>query len=153
MPSTATQPDEPLSELAGFFVLTNRISSRVQNSVDDAGEKCSIGDWLLLHAVNGGESGSMSDVARKVGVSRQRVHQQATALQEAKLLTVVSAPEGKGRSMSLTSEGKTALKKADTAIASMFKHSDDFSTKVQGARKAVARLSKAIAPQHSPEED
>lgn len=139
-------PESEIDALANFLVLTNRISSRLQEAAALSNSIGSLADWLLLHSVRGNESTSMSDVARKIGVSRQRVHQQATELQASGLIKVAKSTDGKARQLSLTAKGRDVLNTVEKSLRQAIGSKEAFATQLQSARRSAGRLAKGLAP-------
>jgi DNA-binding MarR family transcriptional regulator len=86
--------DGGIADLADIIATVNRIADRLQKTLFVLDIDVTITDWLLLHALKESGAMSMSETSRRIGVSRQRVHQQAKPLVEAGL---IEAGEGEAR--------------------------------------------------------
>jgi DNA-binding MarR family transcriptional regulator len=135
-----------IDDLAAFLVLTNRIATRLQGTAAISQSGVALADWLLLYAIRDASMASLAEVARKIGVSRQRVHQQASDLEAAGLVTVAASEVGKGRRLSLSPRGLELLgtihDQMQKALASC---GGSLATQIRNARRSAARLAKGYA--------
>jgi DNA-binding MarR family transcriptional regulator len=115
----ARKPVEPGSEiedLASLIVSVNRIGDRLQKIAKSENESLTITDWLLLHALEHEGPLAMTKAAYKVGVSRQRIHQQSTALKAIGLISVAVNEDGKTKTLSIAKPGVDLAKRMDEEI-------------------------------------
>jgi DNA-binding MarR family transcriptional regulator len=146
-PSTDKEPKSDLEELSALLMFVNRISERLQEAAATAELDLAIPDWLLLRAIKDDASSSMAEIARKIGVTRQRVHQQVTRLETAKLITSTSTEGTKSKQVSLSSTGAQLLDRAESAILGALSHGGEVPSKhIHGARRNVMKILKALQP-------
>jgi DNA-binding MarR family transcriptional regulator len=149
------RPSDPaaaeIDDLAGFLVLTNRIATRLQATAAFSPSGVSLADWLMLHAIGDAGSGSFAEVARRVGVSRQRVQQQAGELADAGLVDISREGAGNARGLSLSPRGQEALSAISGRLQEFLTSSDaSLAAQIRGARRSTARLAKRFASPRAP---
>ena len=118
-PSAPTSPPSPaeadvsgMADLAGLLVTANRIGERLQRLASLA--EVSVADWLLMRSLDGAEPLTKAAVARKIGVSRQRAHQQVNQLQRRGLINPSSEAD---RALALSPEGEAAIRLIEDEVA------------------------------------
>lgn len=149
-PPAALDSSEPagaeVDDMAAFLELTNRIATRLQASAALSRSGVTLADWLVLHAIRGAAAGSLAEVARKVGVSRQRVHQQASDLAAAGLVTISRSEVGNSRQIALSPGGQEVLAAIGNRLQEALTSPDgSLNTQIRNARRSAARLAKWLA--------
>ncbi|HVV66356.1 MAG TPA: helix-turn-helix domain-containing protein, partial [Rhizomicrobium sp.] len=84
-----------LADLAELLVAANKIGSALQAAAAQDESKITAADWLLLRALERDGPMPMSRAAARIGVTRQRVHQQSRPLQEIGAVTQTTSEDGK----------------------------------------------------------
>jgi DNA-binding MarR family transcriptional regulator len=135
--TSVVAPDAPMSELAAFLISINRITNRLQSTAALSGD-LTVSDWLLLRAYCDHKPESVADLARKVGVSRQRVHKQVAALQAEGLVTVSA------RELSLTKAGNQFLETVETDLLKSLQEGSE--GRIHAARMSALRLARGFVP-------
>jgi DNA-binding MarR family transcriptional regulator len=136
--------NSPIDNLAGFVTFTNKFTNRIESAIVDSG--LSLSDWLVLQTINVDGSGTISDLAKKLGVSRQRIHQQANLLKSQELADITPNSDGKTKNISLTKKGTGSLVKVNDTLMSLFSSVNDFKGKIETARKSASRIARSLAP-------
>jgi DNA-binding MarR family transcriptional regulator len=145
-PDPANPTAAEVDDLAAFLVLTNRIATRLQKTTAVSQSGVALADWLLLYAIKDASMASLAEVARKIGVSRQRVHQQASELEAAGLVAVAASEAGKGRRLSLSPKGLELLGTIHDQMQKALESSGgSVATQIRNARRSAARLAKGYA--------
>lgn len=140
-------PVQPQSQLAAFLITVNRITGRLQSEAALKDMGIAIPDWLLLRAVKDATPLSMAAAARRIGVSRQRVHQQATKLQAVGLLTTSSGEDDKTRQLTLSAAGDALLERAETSLLGALSRDGKVpANEIESARRAAGRVAKILIP-------
>lgn len=105
-----------IADLADLIATVNRIADKLQKTLFVLDIDVTITDWLLLHALAENGAMSMSEASRRIGVSRQRVHQQTKPLVQAGL---IEAGEGEARTrpLSVTAAGREMLATLEQTFA------------------------------------
>ena len=101
--------------LAGLLANANKIADRLQNAATQVDTNILMTDWLLLHTLIGEGPLSMSKAASKIGLTRQRVHQQASTLKAAGLLEIVET-DAKTKTLAAAPGAKQLMNKLDRAF-------------------------------------
>lgn len=142
-----SQVEGGIPELADFMASVNRITSRLQQVVASPNSEVAISDWVLLRAISDQSHMSMADVARKIGVSRQRVQKQVAALLSAKLLTASAGPDAKSRQFSLSKAGSTLVERIEKGFRDVLQlDSEEAAARIHAARMSAFRLARAFSP-------
>ena len=121
-PETKTEPKKPIEpgseieDLASVIVNVNRIGDRLQQIAKGENENLTITDWLLLHALAHEGPLVMTKAAYKIGVSRQRVHQQSAALKAIGVISVAVNPDGKTKTLHIAKLGVDLVRRMDEEI-------------------------------------
>jgi DNA-binding MarR family transcriptional regulator len=132
----------------------NKITGRLQSDAALEEIGIAIPDWLLMRAVKDAGALSMSAAARKIGVSRQRIHQQATALQSAGFLTVSKGEDQKSRQLTFSSSGEALIADVEKRLlAALAREGKMPMTEIQAARRTAGKVNKILAPKESDEND
>lgn len=105
-----------LAELVIFLASTNRISSHLETAISELNANISLTDWLLLHTLKTEGPMPATKIAFKIGVTRQRVHQQMTALVAAGFLLKEDGDDNKSKLLNIAPGGAVLLKRIDRAI-------------------------------------
>ena len=138
--------DEGIPELVGFLIGVNKITTRLQAAVTQPDLDVTMSDWILLRAITNDNPLSMADLARKIGVSRQRVQKQATILQTVGLVKTSGAAELKARQLSLTKAGNTVVERIEKSIGEALPIQGELTAKrIHGARMAAMRLAREFS--------
>lgn len=106
------EPGSEITDLAMLLGTVNRISDRLQKAAATVEANTTMTDWLLLRVLQAEGSLSMSDAARRIGVSRQRVHQQIKPMAEAGLIDVGEGDYGI-KPLTLTDKGRDLVKRLE----------------------------------------
>ena len=147
----AAQESE-VAELAAFLATANKIANRLQTTaLADLG--IAIPDWLLLRVVHDEGRISMSEAARKIGVTRQRVHQQVAQLQASRLVTASEGEDGKSKALELAAAGRTLIAQVEKAIRDALAQEGEAPVQqIHAARRSAARVAKALVPRKAESE-
>ena len=151
------EPGSEIADLAMLIGTVNRISDRLQKAAATVQANTTITDWMLLRSLQSEGSLSMSDAARRVGVSRQRVHQLLKPMSEAGLLEVGEGDYGV-KPLTLTDKGRELLKQLeDKFTQSLSANSGSLpSGPIRAAMAGSRRIVRAMMPKRAavePEDD
>jgi DNA-binding MarR family transcriptional regulator len=114
-----------VANLAVLFGFVNKIGARLEEAASLAEAKVILPDWVLLQVAQNEGPISISDAARKVGVTRQRIHQQATQMENAKLLTISKlSADAKPRTLTLSNVGTAVLRKVEKDFLEILSQKD-----------------------------
>ena len=142
-----SQIDGGIPELAEFIASVNRITSRLQQVASSPDSDVAISDWVLLRAISNQSHMSMADVARTIGVSRQRVQKQVAALLSAKLLTSSVGPDAKSRQFFLSKSGATLVDRIEKGFRDVLQlEGEEAAARIHAARMSAFRLARAFSP-------
>jgi biotin operon repressor len=148
-----SQIEGGIPELADFMASVNRITSRLQQVAASPDSDVAISDWVLLRAISDQSPMSMADVARKIGVSRQRVQKQVAALQSASLLIASVGADGKSRQFSLSKTGSTLVGRIEKGFRDDLQlEGEEAAARIHAARMSALRLARAFSPKKGGEE-
>jgi DNA-binding MarR family transcriptional regulator len=133
------EPGSELADLASMLGTVNRIADRLQQAASKVEASLSVNDWLFLRALK--DEGDMAGAARKIGLSRQRVHQRIKPLTAAGLIAASNdnfalTPKGTELMETLEKNFEQALKTGGGAMPTVPLH---------GAKLSVRRVLKAMA--------
>jgi DNA-binding MarR family transcriptional regulator len=144
-------PGSEVADLAGLLISTSRIASHLETALSAAGSPVSLTDWLLLHTLNAEGPLPASRVAYKIGVTRQRVHQQVGPLRKAELLEVTDA-DGKSKVLTLTSAGTALIHQLEQQVMKALSAKDGEIpvSQIRTASMGARRIVRAISPQRDP---
>jgi DNA-binding MarR family transcriptional regulator len=144
-------PGSEVADLANLLVSTSRISTHLETALSASGSAVSLTDWLLLHTLNVEGPLSISKVAHKIAVTRQRVHQQLGPLRTAGLLEVTDA-DGKSKILTLSAAGTALIEQLEQQIMKALSTKDGEipANPIHTASMGVRRILKAISPQRDP---
>jgi DNA-binding MarR family transcriptional regulator len=135
-----------IDDMAAFLALTNRIATRLQATAAVSQSGVTLADWLVLYAIRDASLASLAEVARKIGVSRQRVHQQAAELEAAGLVTISRSEVGNTRQLSLLPRGRELLGTISNHLQEALASSGgSLAAQIRNARRSAARLAKGFA--------
>ena len=139
-----------IPELADFMASVNRITHRLQQVAVSPESDVAVSDWILLRAINDQHPMSMADVARKIGVSRQRVQKQVAALRSARLLKATLGPDAKARQFSLSKAGLSLVERIEKSFREGLQlDGEQAAARIHAARMSALRLARAFAPKKS----
>src|SRR5215467_296291 len=93
----AVEPGSELADLALLLVTVNKISSALETAADEGQSGVTLSDWLLLKTLDREGPLSMAKAAAKIGVSRQRVHQQSGSLGSSGAISVTPGDDAKSK--------------------------------------------------------
>jgi DNA-binding MarR family transcriptional regulator len=144
-------PGTEVEELASFLVSASRIAAHLEKALSASGASgsaVSLTDWLLLHTLKAEGPLPISKVAHKIGVTRQRVHQQVGPLRTAGWLEVTDA-DGKSKFLTLTAAGTALIKQLEQQLVNSLSTQDGEvpMSQIHTASMGARRIVKAIAPQ------
>ncbi len=152
---TPVEPGSEIADLAALLGFVNRITDRLQHAAAALENGITVTDWLLLRALNDEGPMPMASAARKMGVSRQRVHQQTKPLSAAGLITA-----GDDKALALTPKGGAAMKDAEKSFAEALSSGGGGmpTMPLHGAKLSTRRIVKSMsskkdAAAHDDEED
>ena len=104
-------------ELAALVSAINTFSRRLSRRLTKKDPDFRIGDWLLLKRLSARSPAQMAELAKQMGVSRQRAQKQLSELGASHLVTVESDPKDERRKrVILTDEGRARLQQMDALI-------------------------------------
>jgi DNA-binding MarR family transcriptional regulator len=139
--------ETPAAELAAFLGAVNKMTSRLMGAPAAAGIDITIPDWLLLRIISEGGAASIAEVARKIGVSRQRAHQQVAQLEAAGLLAPASGEDVRSRRLALSDAGRELIRRIDDGFGEALTKPGEATLKqIHTARRAAQKVSQALAP-------
>ena len=139
---TQAEPGSELADLAALLGTVNRISYRLQRAAATLDAGLSVTDWLLLRSLSDEGRMEMAAAARKIGVTRQRVHQQTKPLAAAELIRL-----DEDKAIALTEKGAAAMKALEESFEQTLSAGGAMPTApLNGAKLATRRILKAIAP-------
>lgn len=143
-------PGSEIDYVAGFLANANKISDALQTIATDVDATITMTDWLLLHALSSEGSLPMTKAASRIGVTRQRVHQQSTPLQTAGLITIADG-EGKTRLLSIAPAGSALHKKLEKTFSkALTKEEGNMPTGlIHNAKQASAKIARLLGPKRS----
>lgn len=105
------------NELAALISAINAFSRRLTRRLAKKDPDFRIGDWLLLKRLSASSPQQMAELARQMGVSRQRAQKQVSELLASNLVMVEGDPEDERRKkVALTEAGRERLKQMDRLI-------------------------------------
>jgi len=147
-------PGSEISDLAVLIAGMNKVMSHLQSAVNSANASIHITDWLLLRSLAEENNLPMAQAARRIGVTRQRVHQQIESLKGAKLIEVESA-EGKGKTISISKAGRELVQATENELKKALASAEGTmpTKELNGARRVIMRLGKAIISKPQPAQD
>lgn len=105
------------NELAALISAINTFSRRLSRRLNKKDPDFRIGDWLLLKRLSWKSPAQMAELAKQMGVSRQRAQKQVSELAANELVTVESDPKDERRKrVALTEAGRARLQQMDALI-------------------------------------
>lgn len=105
------------NELAALISTINTFSRRLSRRLSKQDPDFRIGDWLLLKRLSGSSPEQMGELAKQMGVSRQRAQKHVSELAAGSLVTVESDPKDERRKrVALTDAGRKRLREMDALI-------------------------------------
>lgn len=114
---SANQETSVSDELAALVSAINTFSRRLSRRLAKKDPDFRIGDWLLLKRLSARSPAQMAELAKQMGVSRQRAQKQVSELVAGGLVTVESDPKDERRKrVALTQEGRARLRQMDALI-------------------------------------
>lgn len=144
-PDKAVELGALINDLALLVANMNRITDYLQKAAKSANVNITLTDWLLLQALAAGGPLPMAKVAFKIGVTRQRIHQQVSPLQSAGLISIAQG-DGKSKILEIDAQGKllaTTLEKE--FLKSMTGEDGSLAAgPVRTAKMGTARLARAM---------
>lgn len=144
-------PGAELADLAQVIGAINRISDRLQQATAGVEPAVTVTDWLLLRVLNDEGAMPMASAARRIGVSRQRVHQQAQPLKTAGLIEMAE-DDAKTRALSLTPKGADLMKRLEHEFTQVLSAGGAMpAVPINGAKLNTRRILKAMAPKKDAE--
>jgi DNA-binding MarR family transcriptional regulator len=145
------EPGSELADLALVLVTVNRITNALQSAAEERQSGATLSDWLLLKTLDKEGPLSMAKAAVKIGVSRQRVHQQTGALETSGVISVTKGDDGKSMNLTLAAGGRALMKKLDDAFSAALKDDDGAlpSAPIHAAKKSTFRIQKVLASKQS----
>jgi DNA-binding MarR family transcriptional regulator len=94
----------PGENLAAFLINAGKINDSLQATIAGKDASITLTDWLLLQALRSEGPLHASKIAMKVGITRQRVHQQIAPLKNAGVLELIEKDD-KRNILSITPGG------------------------------------------------
>jgi len=144
---------DDISHVATFLVLVGRITGRLQSGAALKDLGITMPDWLLLRVVKDTPAISMASAARRIGVSRQRVHQQATKLEAAGFLALSKGEDEKARELTLSPAGDSLVARSDKALMDVLAPDGKIPSKeIQSARRSAGKIARLLAQKKADEE-
>jgi len=105
------------NELAALISAINSFSRRLSRRLTKKDAAFRIGDWLLLKRLSSRSPEQMAELAKQMGVSRQRAQKQVSELVASRLLIVEDDPKDERRKrVALTEAGRERLRQMDALI-------------------------------------
>jgi DNA-binding MarR family transcriptional regulator len=145
------EPGSELADLAALLVTVNKISDALQSAAEERQSGATLADWLLLKTLDKEGPLSMAKTAAKIGVSRQRVHQQTGELESSGAISVAKGEDGKSRNLTLAAGGRALMKKLDDAFSALLSDDGALPTApIHAARKSTHRIQKVLASKEPP---
>lgn len=154
-PAKADETSE-IADLATILIAVNRITSRLENRPEFSELNFSVPDWLLLTAVQNNPTVSMTELSQKTGVTRQRVHQQALALEQAGFAAVTKVEgDEKKRTVALTADGARLMKKIDKSLHLALVGTDGASVSqpLKTGGKVLLKIARTLLPHKDKEKE
>ena len=141
------QPGSEIADLAALIAGMNKVMSHLQSVASAANGSIHVTDWLLLHSLTEENNLPMAQAARRIGVSRQRVHQQVESLKRANLLEGDDSG-GKNKPLSISAAGRDLVQRMEAELGKALSAVEGTmpSDKLLGAKRSILRLGKAILP-------
>lgn len=108
--SRAPSSDAMLTDFANLIAAMNRFITSVSGLPLFATAGVGLSEWALLSVLSQNEGISSGQLAKMLGVSRQRVNQITSVLESTKLISVsVAQQDARRNELRLTAEGKNQL--------------------------------------------
>ncbi|MDF2095178.1 MarR family winged helix-turn-helix transcriptional regulator [Aquibaculum arenosum] len=115
--STSTRRTEVSDELAALVSTINAFSRRLGRKLSRRDPSFRLGDWLLLKRLSGAPSNQMAELAKQLGVSRQRAQKQVAELvMQGYLVTAGDPKDERRKRVELTEQGWERLRSMDALI-------------------------------------
>jgi DNA-binding MarR family transcriptional regulator len=145
--SKPLEPGSELADLAQLLVCVNRIGNRLQDAADQKNANLTISGWLLLRTLQTEGPLPMARAAIRIGMTRQRVHQQAKPLEAAGLVSITQG-DSNTRRLALEPAGEALVKSLDEAFLKALAGSGDAppALPLHAARMGAGRVLKAMTP-------
>lgn len=143
-----------VGDLAVIIATVNRICDRLRETLSVLEIDLTVSDWLLLHMLKENGALSMSEASRRIGLSRQRVHQQTGPLIQAGL---IAAGDGETRSipLALTETGRAMLGSLEQSFAEVLATNLGVAPTqhIRNGKTNVRRIFRAMAEKKDDDED
>lgn len=142
-----------LADLAELLIAANKIGSSLQAAAAQEDSKISAADWLLLRVLERDGPMPMSRAAAKIGVTRQRVHQQSRPLQEIGAVSQTTSEDGKLRTLSITPEGGALIRRLDETFRGVLSAIEGGlpTAPIFYAKRSAGRVAKMLTPKRAPQ--
>ena len=110
-------PNQNLADFGELVVRLSRLLGRLTNLEPFKGSPFGLIEWVALSLIAQGVSKNNRQLARNLGVSRQRANQIKTALEKLRLVQArQSDKDARISLLSLTNKGQTELETVDAAL-------------------------------------
>ncbi|HVZ90048.1 MAG TPA: MarR family winged helix-turn-helix transcriptional regulator [Rhizomicrobium sp.] len=141
-----------LADLADLLVAANKIGSALQSAAAQDESKITAADWLLLRTLDRDGPLPMSKAAAKIGVTRQRVHQQCRPLQEIGAISQTTSEDGKLRTLSITPQGGALIRRLDDTFRGVLSAIEGGlpTAPIFYAKRSAGRIAKLLTPKRAP---